>query len=289
MASEGEKIHIVFAADDKFALPLTVAILSLLENHSSGILKIYILDAGIQAQSRRLLNQSIAPLLGPHELEWLPGLSESVQRLPVGIMPSSAVWARLLIPELLPAQVDRAIYLDSDTVVLGDLAELYAMDMQGYCLWAAQDQSGWLGSKMCQIPNLEKFGIPADSPTFNSGVLLMNLAAWRKERISERLIEFALSHPEISYLADQNCINLALFGRIGMLAPKWNVQPIHHRIASGEWSDVPTLPLHQGETRILHFLSEDKPWVPGCFPPRREEFYKFWRKTSWPMPATMGD
>ncbi|MGZ3701876.1 MAG: glycosyltransferase family 8 protein, partial [Bdellovibrionota bacterium] len=139
--------------------------------------------------------------------------------------------------------------------------------------------------KMAQLQNLEAHGVRPDAPCFNTGVLLMDLRSWRKERLTEKVISLARRHPEQLHTADQNAINLAFHGRIGMLGPEWNVQPVYRRIRSGEWSDIPTLPRFEGKPKIFHFLSEEKPWLPGCEVPERTHFHRLWQKTKWPVPA----
>lgn len=47
------------------------------------------------------------------------------------------VFARYLIPSLLPENVERVIYLDQDVLVQKDLAELWDVDMEGHPIAAA--------------------------------------------------------------------------------------------------------------------------------------------------------
>lgn len=48
------------------------------------------------------------------------------------------VFARYLLPDLLPASVDRVIYLDLDVLVQKDLAELWDVDLEGHLIAAAR-------------------------------------------------------------------------------------------------------------------------------------------------------
>jgi lipopolysaccharide biosynthesis glycosyltransferase len=48
------------------------------------------------------------------------------------------VFARFLIPDLLPPEIDRVIYLDQDVLVLKDLTALWEINMDGYPIAAAR-------------------------------------------------------------------------------------------------------------------------------------------------------
>jgi lipopolysaccharide biosynthesis glycosyltransferase len=39
-------------------------------------------------------------------------------------------------------------------------------------------------------------GMPANAPYFNSGVMLINLPAWRRENVSERALVFLQQYPD---------------------------------------------------------------------------------------------
>lgn len=48
------------------------------------------------------------------------------------------VFARYVLQDLLPASVERVIYLDLDVLVQKDLAELWDIDMEGHPIAAAR-------------------------------------------------------------------------------------------------------------------------------------------------------
>lgn len=281
-----EPMHVAYVADENFALPVTVALTSLFENCLHPV-HAYLLDAGMQAGTRARVESALRRWLHRHELTWIPLPMSRLENLGHGILPNTAPWGRLLLPELLPAALSRVLYLDADTVVLRDLAEIYFRPFNDFCLLGVQDRNGWLGSKMMQIHNLERFGVAPDAPCMNSGVLLFDLSRWREEKLLEKVIAFAETHPDTLHLADQNPLNLALRGKIGYLPQRWNVQPVNRRIRSGEWNDIPTLPAPPEPPGIYHFLSDEKPWLPGCAVPERALFHRFWRSSGWPVPEAL--
>lgn len=89
---------------------------------------------------------------------------------------NNSTYTRMLLPELLP-DCDRVLYLDCDLLVNADLRELVSLPLD-YALAEAAPEN--------HLPLLEQNitqGIlsadEASLPAFNSGVLLMDLAAMR--------------------------------------------------------------------------------------------------------------
>ena len=167
--------------------------------------------------------------------------------------------ARMMIPKLLPDDVKKILYLDSDIIVLQDLKELYDTDLGKYYAAMALDNS------YLYLTDEEK----RDCTYGNSGVILMDLDKWRKDNISEKIIDYATSR-QLS-LPDQDAINKILEGKIKLLNSKWNNQ------ACDGYSF-----LGIDETAILHYISYKKPWV--VFESRKNDsylelYYNYWENS----------
>ena len=61
-----------------------------------------------------------------------------------------------------------------------------------------------------------------DDAYFNSGVILMDLAGWRRENVLGKLLDFYGDHAGSLFACDQDTINGALKGRILPLSPRYN-------------------------------------------------------------------
>ena len=61
-----------------------------------------------------------------------------------------------------------------------------------------------------------------DDAYFNSGVILMDLAGWRRENVLKKLLDFYGDHAGSLFACDQDTINGALNGRILPLSPRYN-------------------------------------------------------------------
>ena len=172
-----------------------------------------------------------------------------------------AVWLKVFAPELLPAEFDRALLLDCDMVVIRDLSELVDMDLGDSIIATGPDVP------KTEIPARKRLGLPEDAVYGNMGVTLFDLNAWRQEKCSEAVRQFALTNHEKLALFDQCAINAVLVGRNKQFDQKWNFLVYHHETKPADVS-------------VLHFCGP-KPWkqrwVAGG------EFYQHYRdKTPWP-------
>ncbi|MEN9313633.1 MAG: hypothetical protein RIS35_26 [Pseudomonadota bacterium] len=181
---------------------------------------------------------------------------------------AAATWIRLLLPDVLP-HVNRLLYLDADTIVTGDIAQLWSIDLRDAPLGGVRDA---MAKAMCG-----HLGVPE---YVNAGVLLIDLAQWRTEKLSEAAI--ACAHRESARIryVDQCVINLLLRGRIRLLPPRWNMFATR-RNAEQDFSSA----------GVIHFITEDKPWQAWYEHPAGQLYWRYlevspWRGAQPQAPAT---
>jgi lipopolysaccharide biosynthesis glycosyltransferase len=263
-------------------MPLAVSLRSVLERwglHKP--LDVYVLEAGVSELDKAKVAASL-PENAVSNLHWITVSPQDVGGLGVGLHFSSANYFRLLLPKLLP-QLDRVLYLDADTVARADLSALFELFDDKHPLQACRDYCGTIANPLIHLPNFAAFGLSADTPYFNSGVLLMNLRLWREEMISEKIMALGRKSPETTFFADQTAINIILKDRIGVLDPEWNAQTIHPKVLDGTW-EVPFVPQDLENARIVHYTSEFKPWNLGKNQPMARYFQCVLARTAWAAP-----
>ena len=131
---------------------------------------------------------------------------------------------RLLAPSLLPS-VDKAIYLDSDLVALDDISKLYDIDVAGYLLGATRD-ADTVGQAMGYDEGVYRYladelGMSNPLDYFQAGVLLMNLAEFRKQTTPEQLLGMATQRTW--RWLDQDVLNRLVDGRYVRIDMRWNL------------------------------------------------------------------
>ena len=267
------RIAAVLAADDRFSRPLAATVRSIAAQLSPGRgLDLYLCDVGITAQNRGMIAAAARPEV---RLQWVTTLGEKVGHLPEAVPGiSRAAYARLFIPFVLPPGLDRALYLDSDLIVRRCVGELFDSPLGDFAALGVADAGSPYVCSLYGVPYWSRYGRRADDVNFNSGVLLLNLAAWRDEDITGAAVEY-LTDGRHQFLVDQEAINAVLPGRIGEINPRWNVQTEHFQPAHQA-----TLPLDEAQLAelikdpwIVHFTTAVKAWSYECTHPFRDEWF----------------
>jgi lipopolysaccharide biosynthesis glycosyltransferase len=252
---------------------LAVMLLSLVENNPRYALHIFVLsDIGLaeKTQLRETLKRN------SDDISFLDVPDGQLGHLMTSVHVSNATYARLLMGELLPRDIDRVLYLDSDIVVRGDIEELWNTDLGGKTVGAVLD-----------IPRFtfqNKLGMPPDAPYFNGGVLLIDLYRWRDLNIGKRALNFATEHPNRLTWWDQCALNLFLLGDWLALDSVWNFQTLLvaqncHGLLRFARVDRRAL----DRARIIHFSGPSKPWHYLNDHPLKSEYLKYRNLTAWPL------
>ncbi len=259
-------IHVAVAADDLFSMPLTAAARSaILRSDSPATVRITVIDCGISRRNRQRIQRSLA--VDGAEVR-IVAFTDVIpdSALQGGVIPSAATFARLFAADYLP-DADRAVYLDSDTIALTDLAALVDLLEPGMLVAGVADGQGDGRVRNIErlLPLLPTTGVGSgDSPYINAGVLVMDLAAWRREGVTDRFRALVDTTP--LRFADQDAINVVCAGRVQTLPPMWNTQT--HLLASeaasgaasGATSGTASTTGPGGDAKIFHYTSRPKPW-----------------------------
>ena len=157
------------------------------------------------------------------------------------------IYFRLFIPTMFP-QYDKGIYVDSDIVLLGDIAELYDTDIGDNLIGACADLS------VQEMPVIVDYienavGVPRGD-YINSGVLLMNLKELRRVGLDRRFLKLLNKYHFDSVAPDQDYLNALCHGKIHYLSPAWDAMPNDN-----------TPPV--SDARLIHYNLYSKPWF-GC-------------------------
>ena len=88
---------------------------------------------------------------------------------------------------MLPDSVRKALYLDCDTIVNGSIRPMYETELGNHLAGMVMEPTVYREMK-------ESIGMEKDEPYYNSGVLLMDLEAWRNQDVLGQLLEFYRVH-----------------------------------------------------------------------------------------------
>ena len=167
------------------------------------------------------------------------------------------IYFRLFATKYLPENIDKILYLDSDTLVINKLDELYNMDFEGNYYIATTHVK-----KILRKINEVRLRIDDDVPYINTGVLLINLKELRKIDVQKEVCEFVENNSKKLMLPDQDIIT-ALYGeKIKIIdALKYNLGDRDLNIYNLNHIKNPIgLKWVKENTVIIHYYGRNKPW-----------------------------
>lgn len=180
---------------------------------------------------------------------------------------SPIAYAKGFIDRFLPPDIDRVICMDGDIIVNGDMSELRDME---------------LNAPLMAVPN-----IPRSRPDhFNSGLMLVDLAAWRRWRIADIVERFLTDFSDALASHDQHMLNLLFKDRWSRLDLKWNYIEDHYRSMAGHprFTEAEILAARAAPVVIHYAVGSDKPWYRHCEHPRAD-LYRHYRAGLEPLMA----
>lgn len=258
-------IHVAYCFDNNYKQHFFASVTSLCLNYknSQEDLTIHILTESMNESLEQQLNDLKATFRVTIQNYTLQKEHYSViQQLPAksAIAPhlNIAAYYRLFLLEMLPQEVDRIVYLDSDTIVLSSIDLLINSNLDGQLIGGVADFSE---SQMKAHYQINQY--------INSGVLLVDVKKWQAESISAQCMEqFKQTQIPLRFL-DQCAINLAIEHK-KPLDTKWN-----QFITAGNYNHaMPT----EG---ILHFITPDKPWQAWYENPTKELYWQYLKVSPW--------
>ena len=239
-----ETIPIFFACNDSYVPYLDVAIISLIDHVSADKdYKITILKSDISAKNQAIIKKHATDNVSIEFFDVRKMLKPIRKKLPELFYFSIDAYYRLFIETAFP-QYDKAIYLDSDVILLNDIAKLYETDITDNLVAAVYEQNTDRSPEFTNYVE-EIIGIPHDT-YFNSGVMVMNLAEFRKFKVQERFLKMLTEYNFDCLAPDQEYLNVICHDRVKYLPTGWNKH------------SFPEPP--QGELNLVHYALSNKPW-----------------------------
>lgn len=243
-------IHVLFAFDDNFWAPAYAAMRAIcLTTHRRKDLVFHLCELGLTNEHRADL-EAITDEFGARQIFYNLATNEAFQTkcasLPSDNRLNQMMYARLLIDVLIPASVKRIIYFDCDTFVRAPIEELAEIDLQGFPIGAVEEpHADFITRQTDMRHNMDLFD-PAD-PYFNSGLLVVDTAAWRQAKVLDHLAAKVADGTMDRIYYDQDFLNLVFKNNWFKLDQLWNI--IDPRAA------------HQAlAPKMAHYTGRNRPW-----------------------------
>ena len=264
-------ITIVVAANDSYVQHLGTMLYSLFKHNQDITFHTYLLNRDMANENKVLLD-SIADRFR-NTIRYQHVDAGALSNAKVNEHVTVETYFRLLIPAMLPQEVEKALYLDADMIVKGNIATLWNTDIRDYSLAAIRDVT-------VSISNPVK---PSDKGLyFNAGVMLINVKAWRDGEVMTKCLDFMHRYPEKIRFWDQDALNAVLYDAWLPIHPKYNMQgPLFMDEFDDYYGDSDELQEAIQHPVIIHYSAPQKPWHYLSYHPYTQEYFKYLALTPW--------
>ena len=244
-------VPVFFGCDDRFVPYMCVALRSMIDRTSSNRrYEVHILHNDICAE-----NQAKVCSMAKRNVKIVfdnidDDIRSIVSKLPIRDYYSASTYFRLVIADKFK-QFDKAIYIDSDTAVVEDVAKLYDIHI-GNKYVGAVPEAVMSHINECGLYAEKVLGIRRQR-YFNAGMIVINCKAWREVDVLQQFIDL-VGFYDFTIAQDQDYLNVICKDKVYYLPRRWNMECIrpwrisekrrgiiHYAFAAKPWHDVTTI------------------------------------------------
>lgn len=266
MYNPKKNIPIFFTVDNIYIPFLAVTLQSLVDNITEEYkYSIKILHTNVSEENKKLIFKFERENVDIEFVDLNYYIEKIKDKLYTRDYYTKTTYFRLFIPNLYP-QYNKAIYLDSDIVVLGDISELYNQEIENNLVAAAPDDV-IQSTKVFQEYAEKVVGVADYRNYFNAGILLMNLDEFRKFKFQEKFL-YLLETIKFTVAQDQDYLNRLLKGKVKIIDKAWDKMPI----ANDNFDE--------NNLKIIHYNLAYKPWHYDNIK-YKEYFWKYAKETEY--------
>lgn len=179
--------------------------------------------------------------------------------------------------------LDRILYLDSDTIINGSLRDMNQVDLTDSYMGMVETYTGEKART--------KLDMKPTSPFYNDGIALVNVDYCRHHHLIEKCLSVIDSFNGNPPILSEGVLNKVCEGHIKSISLKYNMMAGLYQIISLDPSYV-NKKLNYSQQEIItsfnhpvviHFLSGfyNRPWNIGCKHPLQNEYVKYKNISPW--------
>ncbi|XP_068663578.1 probable galacturonosyltransferase-like 4 [Aristolochia californica] len=172
-------------------------------------------------------------------------------------------YARIYLSDIIPVDVGRVIYLDSDLIVVDDIAKLWDVDLADKAVAAPEychaNFTKYFTDAFWDDPSMAATFQRRQKPCyFNTGVMVLDVDEWRRGGYTQKVEDWMAvqKNKRIYHLGSLPPFLLVLAGNITAVNHRWNQHGL-----GGDNLEGKCRKLHPGPISLLHWSGKGKPWL----------------------------
>lgn len=274
-------MNIAYSCNDNYIQHTGISLVSLFENNKSIFeINIYFVSVNVSKKNlallRNICNKYLRKLVILNFEDLCPELSIVYTGRHI-----QSVYAKLFFGNL--ENIDKIIYLDSDTIINGSLQSMWDIDLENhyFCLHKTITKSV-----------TKKLKLNYFDPFFNDGIAIVNCQLLRKDNLKYKFIDFINKFNGVPPFLSEGVINVVCKNKISILPPRFNYFSVFFLFSFQELNILAMEEEYISEELfieeslnpiIIHYLAEwfNRPWHSNCIHPMKDLYIKYKEMSPW--------
>lgn len=245
LASRSRVVPIFFAVDDAYTKFMMVTMKSVIANASKKYqYRMYVLHTNVTPVTQEVVKRLETSNCKIIFVDVTEELKRIEKKISLRDYYTATTYYRIFIANMFP-EYEKVIYIDSDTIVRDDIADMYQYDLGKNYIGAVRDQlvvqTDIYGKYVEKVLGISR------GAYFNAGVVLINCEQFRKKNLLKQFIELLGTYTFV-VAQDQDYLNILCKDKVLWLDPRWNTQMIGK------------LPFEEYQSKLVHYNLAAKPW-----------------------------
>lgn len=281
-----DTLNVLYACDENYAPYAGISMNSLFENNRDiPHIRVYLVEDHVSDENKRRLLRQAQDFGRELILVDASSIVEQIKKLNIpSYRGSYTTNFRMFFHTFVAEDVTRLLYIDCDTVVLGALAPLLTLDMKGAAVGVVRDSLTTVYKTL--------IGLGEEDAYFNAGITFIDVTEWKRQRITDKLLNHITNVRARYCNPDQDLLNLVLKDSKYILPPSYNFQPCHRAFSDKAYFSAyvhknyythEELEAARRAPKILHayrFLG-DFPWHKNNLHPDEGAFDEYMKRSLW--------
>lgn len=284
-------MNVVFSSSDLYAKCTGIAIYSLLtSNKHIEMLNIYLITTDMtNSNQQKIKNMCISFGRNIKIIEATEILKAAQNELALADFKGGLnTYVRAMANKIMPSDVKRALFVDSDLMFTGSIEEIEKLEM-GNNVIAGVPEIMLLTKSVCYE---DEELLEACKNYVNYGVVYINLENWRKLDGDKKIKECVVNAKNPFKIAEQSIMNLTFKDHTMIIPVKYNYYTILHGISYKnlcKWYQRRRVfsenELQQAENNpiIIHFVGDyfNRPWYNNNICRFKDTYMEYYLKSPW--------
>lgn len=275
------QLNVAYSCNEAYIHHTGISIISLLENNKDfETIRVYFIEKDVSSCSIEILHNIVESYNRKLIVVPFDEICYDLEIKDTG-RHIETIYAKLYFSRL--QDIDKILYIDSDTVIVGSLQSLWEINIDNYLL---------AGVETYTVDVKRELDLSANENFINDGIAFLNLKNMRDQNMITKFNKLIADYNGNPPLLSEGVVNKACKGKILSIHPKYNLMSGLFMMKGRKSFDQKLLSNYYSESIIqealdkpivIHYLAAfyNRPWDKNCTHPMKEKYLYYKSISPW--------